>query len=483
MHAFIRHLAVRLWTTVILGGVLSLWLLPWFQGRFGLDWLVMAAGLVFLLCFLVLGVLFRHWGSNRISALIQAAAGFERDGMSREALTCYHRALAHLDSFLMSPRVRRKLALPLARQLVRFHIASADRTALHGFIPAYLNDHPEDVEVAEFWVKQTEQGGGLKEAHQDLAARISSAHPDNCDIQRVLAEFFLFLERTDYPALLAYRCVWDAQPPPGIEFRRSLGHLFMRDRRVDEWSLEAYLALLGSGPPSGDLREALAACIHLIPDSPAARAHLATARQALADLTAEEIEMLCDNFRPRPAAEYRRRIGPDEGQGLKEIAKRLSGLCTKLASTAAGGADRLRAAVSLLRGSARARRALVSISLVFAVAAVGLFGWNTLRHLTEPQTPPAAEKIPPVVEVTDPFTLQVAAYLSLEYAKQYVAELKNEGLDAYWSTAVSGSKKWYQVRISHFATKAEALRLGESLKAKGLIDDFYVANYSGAKQD
>jgi cell division septation protein DedD len=90
---------------------------------------------------------------------------------------------------------------------------------------------------------------------------------------------------------------------------------------------------------------------------------------------------------------------------------------------------------------------------------------------------------PPPVEAQDPFTLQVAAYLSLDYAKRYVADLKKQGLDAYWSTAVSGQKKWYQVRISHFATKEEALQLGESLKTKGLIDDFYVANYVAATPD
>jgi hypothetical protein len=174
----------------------------------------------------------------------------------------------------------------------------------------------------------------------------------------------------------------------------------------------------------------------------------------------------------------------DEEHGLKRIGRLLPALFGSVAAISGKGADRVKAALSSLRGSARARNAVISISLLVIIAAVGLFAWNTLRHLTTPQPPPAVEKTPPPpLEVTDPFTLQVAAYLSLDYAKQFVAELKNEGLDAYWNTAVSGRKKWYQVRISHFATKAEALQLGESLKAKGLIDDFYVANYIDAKQD
>lgn len=484
MHALLRHIAVRLWATVILGGLISFWLLPWFQNQFGLNWLASAVVLLFMLCYLVIGHLFRHWGISRISALAQEAAGFERDGLSNEAQACYNHALTVLDSFLMSPRTRRRLSEPLARRLARFHIARADEDALRGFIPAYLTDHPQDADVAEFWVKQTEQRGGFKEAHQDLAAQISSAHPDNCDIQRVLANFFLFLERTDYPALAAYRCVWNEKPPPGTEFKRALAHLFMRDRRVDEWSLEAYLTLLGGGPPGGGLREALAACVHLLPDSPATRTHLAEARRALGDLTPEDIEILCDEFRPQPIAEFSRKARPEGARGVQRVRKLVSHLIDAVASIAGTGVERVKAVVKLFRSSARARRAAVGISLVMLVAAIGLFAWNTLRHLTKPQTPPVAEKVqPPPAEVADPFTLQVAAYLSLDYAKKYVAELKKQDLDAYWSTAVSGQKKWYQVRISHFATKEEALQLGESLKTKGVIDDFYVANYVPAKPE
>ena len=484
MHALLRHMAIRLWATVILGGLMSLWLLPWFQRQFGLNWLMGAVLLMFILGYLVIGYIFRHWGNSRINSLLQEAAGYERDGLGSEALACYNRALGHLDSFLLSPRSRRNLAEPLARRLARFHIASADEDALMGFLPAYLDDHPQDANVAGFWVQQTEQRDGFKEEHQDLAAKISSANPDNCDIQRPLAHFFLFLERTDYPALAAYRCVWNDRPSPGIEFRKALAYLFMRDRRVDEWSLEAYLSLLDNGPATGDLREALAACVQLVPDSPATHAHLAEARQVLSDLTDDDIEILCDEFRPLPIAEYGRRVPEDGERGIRRIHRGLSNLSSTLVSVAGAGFKYLNSGVHQIRNSVKARRVVVTVALVMVVAAVGLFAWNTLRHLTVPQNAPVAEKVqPPPAEVTDPFTLQVAAYLSLDYAKRYVDELQEKGLDAYWNTAVSGQKKWYQVRISHFATKEEALQLGDSLKAKGLIDDFYVANYIIAKND
>jgi cell division protein FtsN len=79
--------------------------------------------------------------------------------------------------------------------------------------------------------------------------------------------------------------------------------------------------------------------------------------------------------------------------------------------------------------------------------------------------------------VTDPFTIQVAAYLKADDAKAYAAQLNAKGLEAYWTEAVGANRKWYQVRIDHFATKTTARKFGEDLKAKGLINDFYVANY------
>jgi cell division septation protein DedD len=98
-------------------------------------------------------------------------------------------------------------------------------------------------------------------------------------------------------------------------------------------------------------------------------------------------------------------------------------------------------------------------------------------HLVKTETP-VSQKIEKAPEaITDPFTLQVAAYLQPAYARTYVEKLKKQGLDAYWREAISANKKWYQVRVSHFPDKKSARDFGEALKAKGVIEDYYVANY------
>ena len=96
-----------------------------------------------------------------------------------------------------------------------------------------------------------------------------------------------------------------------------------------------------------------------------------------------------------------------------------------------------------------------------------------------PAIPAAAEPAAaaPAV-VRDPYTLQVAAYLKSEYALKFVEDLKQRGHDAYWIETASGGKTWYQVRIAHFPDPQSARDFGARLKQKGIIEDFYVTNYT-----
>jgi hypothetical protein len=106
-----------------------------------------------------------------------------------------------------------------------------------------------------------------------------------------------------------------------------------------------------------------------------------------------------------------------------------------------------------------------------AVDALELFDRSAARPADiQPSTPAAAG-------ATEPYTLQVAAYLRQEYALKLVEDLKRKGLDAYWTETSSAGKLWYQVRIARFPDQQSAREFGRNLKWKGLIDDFYVTQY------
>jgi SPOR domain len=478
MLSFLRHTAFRIWAAVLLGGLASLAVLPFLQPHLGLESNVLVTAVILLIFFLAAGWGSNRWALHKTDFLMSQAGVFERDGMYLEAEDAFQRAMALFDSFMISPFVRRTRSVSLGARIARFYLARSRRDhRSEDFLFAYLNSNPKDGVVAQHWLQRVESRGGLKEEHQELAARIGEAQPKNRYIQRTLARFYLLLERTDFPALQTYRRIYagdDSRPP---EFIQELAKLFVKEKRADEWSLEIYLqALAHNGDRSGYLR-GLAACVHWMPVTEHNRQRLQTARQYLEGIDANTLKNMVAGFNPpippKTTREIRRRIRP--GVLLINTARNLIDF---LGSLLRGIIERLRKAAGLIRHSRQIRRVLTGILLGGLALGIGGLVVNTVSHLKVTEAPPAEKKPePPISIVTDPFTLQVAAYLKPEYAKSFVQELKNRGLDAYWSEAVRGDKRWYQVRVSHFATKQSARDYGEKLKSEGIIDDYYVANF------
>ena len=85
MVSFFKHIAVRIWLTVLFGGLVSMWVLPSFQTRIGLEWALLPVALMMLTVFQLTGWISNRWGLNTVERLIHEAGIFERDGMGRES--------------------------------------------------------------------------------------------------------------------------------------------------------------------------------------------------------------------------------------------------------------------------------------------------------------------------------------------------------------------------------------------------------------
>ena len=308
--SYLKHISIRIWIALLLGGGVSLLVLPLLQSRIGLANNIWVAAALLLLFFFVVGRVLNRWAMNQAEYLIAEAGALERDGLYPEAENSFQKAVAIIDSFMISPAARRKKTARLARFYMN---RSGGDASAEKFLAAYLKSHPP----------QTRK-------KSNLTARVK---------QVVRAIYF-------YPASVAQWLVY----------------------------------------------------------------------------------------------------------GCKKAA-------------------------GLVRNSRRTRQFLAG-TLIFGLAlGIGALVMNTVRHLAVQEASTEKAAASPVNVTTDPFTLQVAAYLKPEYARAYIRQLKKRGVDAYWSEAVRGDKKWYQVRVSHFATKQAAREYGQRLKAEGIIDDYYVANY------
>jgi hypothetical protein len=386
-----------------------------------------------------------------------------------------------LDSFLVSPAVRRRNLPPLTARLARFYLARPRGDAeTEELIAGYLAAHPGDEEVAEQWVLRVELRGGLREDHQLLATRLGAAHPRNGTIQCALARLCLMLERTDYPALQCYRrvCGAEAEVPP--EFCRDLARLLRQEGRTDAWVQQFYRRAPGPVPVAPEAPPVEAPLSVTGPGPAVYEAPAEAAPPDAADgafrmsVTIDEVPDEEDEAHPSVWGRPR---------GWPPAWKWLARLRGEIAAVASRGVRRM------FQGSAAVTRAVVRppalpyvLGAVIAAGAAGGGIWlfvNAGDGFFRPAAIPAvAEPAAAPAVVRDPYTLQVAAYLKSEYALKFVDDLKQRGHDAYWIETSSGGKTWYQVRIAHFPDPQSARDFGARLKQKGIIEDFYVTHYT-----
>ncbi|MGD8242043.1 MAG: NlpC/P60 family protein [Desulfobacterales bacterium] len=92
-------------------------------------------------------------------------------------------------------------------------------------------------------------------------------------------------------------------------------------------------------------------------------------------------------------------------------------------------------------------------------------------------TPPVEERAAPISLPTIHYTIQVGAFSTVERAARYADRLAAAGLDAYHFIDRDGLSK---VRFERFATKAGARRRAALLRARGVIEDFYIVHPGAA---
>lgn len=537
MNAVFRHMAVRLWGTILIGGLVCLMLLPAWQQALGLASLYLPVVVIFTLCFLFLG-----WTMNRIGIVlvrrqVSEAAVWERAGMSLEAENAFERAKAVYDGFWLSPLKRPRSAEWLSKRLARFYLAQATLGRKdHAMVLSYLGAHPEDEAVALVWLEAALGRERHSPQEHEIAARVGDALEENDQVQRLLMQFYLNDRRVDFEALQTYRRVWQQRGALPDSVIRSLASVLLNESIINDWSLAVYLRGYALGDPH--CLEGIAAGERLLLPNTDNRRDLAAAEEILSVLDEEQRRKLIRPFEtkapvqqkpvrkpqpapmgqptfevPEPDESEKFELGPWAEEGLDEepglpssqrkaqarmLGAALWGRCKALAAfirrhgaliiQAAWRGSRwawgalnplLETGFKKWQNSAALRKGAgyaVIGAIVFVLAVVGWRSFSGEPEPVEPQATPVAEATP--APVTDPFTIQVAAYLKPEDAQRFVDRLQQQQIDAFWNKATSANRTWYQVKVSHFPTREDARRYGQELKAKGVIDDFYVSNYS-----
>jgi len=296
--------------------------------------------------------------------------------------------------------------------------------------------------------------------------------------------------RTDYTALNTYRTVIDANKKASDLVLDELSRIFIVNGRADDHALEIYLRAWKLLKRREQLAGGLYACLRWVPKTESTKSNLIAAKMLIKKIDKEDLDVMMEGFK-KPALNIRRvrkrkKQAPKPGQMFTFITGPLGWIrsfFSKLSGYFGSGMSTTTRSVSKIKKSHYLKPILKWAGIVLSLALLIVFVSSTARHLFQKQTPEKTESTILKIATTDPFTIQVAAYRQEINAKKYIGQLKENGLDAYYVVVHTSSSKWYQVRISHFRTKDEARTYGLSLKKKGKIKDFYVANYKNPEQN
>ena len=78
----LRHITFRIWSTVLLGGLLCLWILPSIQAYTGVSGVLLPAAAILLTVFMLTGWLSGRIALQRVERIISEAAAWERGGQN-----------------------------------------------------------------------------------------------------------------------------------------------------------------------------------------------------------------------------------------------------------------------------------------------------------------------------------------------------------------------------------------------------------------
>ena len=490
MNAVLRHLAIRLWATALLGSLVSMMVLPFWQSVLKAQWVAIPVTALLALCFLTLGWGMNRYGVSKIRRLMDEAMAWERAGDIREAQTVYERAVALFDGFWLSPLGRRTIGAMMTGRLARFYLSRfPGRRYTQALVLHHLSRHPSDGAVARIWLAAV-VGHPQGNAHYDvMAASISEALPNDIQVQQLLMDYYLGRRRCDFEALQTYQRMWRLQSEWPPKTLLALAKVLMANSHLSDWALSVYLKGYGHGDPYC-LEGVVAAC-HFLRAHSGNQGLMDQAKAVCAGLETDFVQKVLRRFKlpvvPTPADDRKQiprrtpSMTPGEGiaRGWRIVAGATSIGSTQFFIAVKGLSAYLKATArrtGILFRRLQRLRIVAGVAVLILVMAITLMvGYRYRHHVATPEKVPTAEGQPP--PVPRPFTIQVAAYLKPEDAQRFVAQLVAQGLEAYASEAVSTHRKWYQVKVSRFETKEQARLYGEALKTKGIIDDFYVTNY------
>jgi len=115
---------------------------------------------------------------------------------------------------------------------------------------------------------------------------------------------------------------------------------------------------------------------------------------------------------------------------------------------------------------------IITVMLVVIISTI--YRVNTNRYGSES----GGLSQPGIVQSEKPYTIQIAAHLSIEKAVNQIKVLRKNAVNAYLVQPEAEKSRYYRIRIGHFDGVSVAKSFADSLKDAGVIDEYFVSHFT-----
>ena len=434
MIRIVKNISVHLWITTLFAIPLSFYVLPGLSIHFPEINPFVAAFLTLTGIAAIISFLMGLTTIKIINGLLKKGQAWERSGTLKKAQKNYIKILRLYDTCLLWPFSAKKTARRILSTIAKFDLnyfqSNFVKKNPHFKISVliYLKMNPEDKDIAQLWLIRLRQSSIITSFDQEILSILAEKYYNDKKLSVLILDIFLGLERKDFTAKKLYQ------------------HILQNSELKKQYAKKIE-SLIGNSEDGLQQRVSF---------------NLPNGKMSTdADKTVSKKKSV--------------QIGTRTNLIASKIIFCIKSLWTftnYILSLQALSAKKI---YTFIKKHEKTRMYLKASAFLIVLAGLLFFMMNTVFHIFKPKTIDK-KKIYVPIQVAKPLTIQVAAYLNLKHARQYVEILKKKKIDAIMKKVNGGGKTWFVVQVSEFTDKKSAAAYGQKLKKKKIIDDFFVNN-------
>ena len=439
-------------------------------------WIIIA-----ILSLLTPSIVLSYVGKLRFNGFLLRAGGYDLSLDSSKAMKRFERLLRFASSFYFFPTTTEKLLKQIYQEYSKLFLGlhARSRAAQEVYEEAILR-HPGDVNLQNILIDIYNEKENLSKNEFKISFHIFKHSLDNRKAIEILSKYYIKNNVFDFNSQEIFSKAIElniSSKEKAVDF---LILKLIELQREDDFAAEVYLTAFSEY--SNQSEPVIEAIIKLSYDRK---------EKGCTDNISKKIYKTCEGISEKKRKQLEERLSKDrlEKENVlstqKEFIKeKISGLFQKMLNIIK--TTKISFKTSILKfqtfrffnaSRIKKRSSIVFSSLIFAAVLLVVIAVMQGRKNFKPSL--NLLNINPqytMYESKLPYSIQVAAFKTLQKAEKVINDLSAKGEKAYY-TKTSEKSAWYRIRVGEFKTRKEAKFYAEKLLKTRLIKGYFITNF------